>query len=343
MHLPHGNYNNCSGPLATNTTCCYCFISRDYEDFGHLVNYKYWTCAVARNNSLLPFNSTSIDTKGGRVAWITGRFGHKDKFREGVNNYCQQVRELNFFEPQDIYCYWDSPDYVLQNSRFSRHLRFRTDPTDVSAKGGGFWFHKSVLLRHNLDVYKDGDFLVYTDIDRFDFFQLGTFHAVLEVIARRGDDLAIDVIGNSIEISDTKEDMLAAFYASKSMRESPQVIANVIVVRNSPNMKLFVDAWVDCMADWHMVSDEPSVLPNGPRYSDHRHDQSALSLLIKSFMTKQVVVGPPARPYAFLCEILTYKFKNETNPSCPFPAFYADRFKASSNYSIAQEEGALTQ
>ncbi len=24
----------CSGPLATNTTCCYCYISRDDEEYG---------------------------------------------------------------------------------------------------------------------------------------------------------------------------------------------------------------------------------------------------------------------------------------------------------------------
>jgi hypothetical protein len=43
------------------------------------------------------------------------------------------------------------------------------DPQDLSAKGGGFWFHKPVLLRHHLDLYSEGELLALADVDRMDF------------------------------------------------------------------------------------------------------------------------------------------------------------------------------
>ncbi len=332
MNMPSGNSTLCSGPLATNTTCCYCYISRDDEEYDtKAIREKYWSCAVARNNSLLPLNLTRINTQGKRVAWITGRFGNADYFEHEIKGFCRDIRNLNFFEPQDVYCFWQSPDYALQNPKFHRHLQYRNDPKDLSAKGGGYWFHKSVLIRHHLDLYSEGDLLVYTDLDRTDFFLQGTLHAMLETMAARGDDLSIEFMGPSPEAVFTKEDVLAAFNASHYIRRSPQVLANAIVVRNSPTMKLFTDAWVDCVSDWHMVSDEPSVLPNAPNCGDHRHDQSILSVLIKTFMTKQAVVGPPARAYIFTSEIATYKFEKGAEPACPFAAFYEEKFKTHFN------------
>jgi hypothetical protein len=328
--LELGN-NVCFGPLPTNTTCCYCFFSRDYEPFGFIGTCKYWTCAAARENSLWPVNSTLPDSKGARVAWITGKFGHNNRFQTEVMKSCQQVQEMNLFDPRDVFCYWETPDYVLQDQRFHRHLKYLTDPKDVSAKGGGFWFHKSVLLRHHLDAYQDGDIFVYTDSDLMDFFQLGTFHASVETMATRGDDLCLNVGGNAIEGKYAKGDLLAAFNASKFMRMSPQSLGGTIVIRTSPTMKRFMDAWVECMADWHMVSDEPSVLPNEPAYIDHRHDQAVMSLLVKRFMTIQAVVGPPARPYQPISQIMTYKFKDGADPLCPFAAYYAERGNATGN------------
>ncbi len=316
--------NICWGPLATNTTCCYCYFSPNGSQLLSMNNNSVsWTCAVARNNSLVSLNETLVvDTKRRHVVWITGRFGYRNRFEREVNAYCQRVRDLNFFQSRDIYCYWDSPDYILQHPKFKLHRRYRMDPKDVSARGGGFWFHKALLVRHLLHSYNDDDFIVYADTDRIDFLELGTFHAVLDTMLNRPqDDLCIEVMGRNVDASHTKEDVLAAFNASKYIRESSQVNGNMVFVRNSPQMKRFVDAWIECVADWHMVTDDPSVLPNGPRFQAHRHDQSILSVLLKTFATPQAVVGPPARSYHEVAQLLTFRFRDNAKPICPFASF----------------------
>jgi hypothetical protein len=158
MNFPSSNNTLCLGTLPTNTTSCFCYVSRHVDPPATVDTYKYWSCVVARPHSLLlPFYSTdrtnmsttttfTAYTNGRSVAWITGRFGHADHFEQQLKRVCQRVRDLNVFAPQDIYCYWQSPDYVLQqHAKFHRHLQYRNDPNDLSTKGGGFWFHKSLI------------------------------------------------------------------------------------------------------------------------------------------------------------------------------------------------------
>merc|ERR1711879_156216 len=40
--------------------------------------------------------------------------------------------------------------------------------------------------------------------------------------------------------------------------------------------------WRTCVADWHLVSDEPSTSRNSAKFRENRHDQSCLSLLLKN-------------------------------------------------------------
>jgi hypothetical protein len=277
--------------------------------------------------------------KGKRIAWITGQF--QEQAQEQVTKMCQQVQAMKLFHLPDVYCVWKAPSNVTHHKQFRRHFQHSE---------GAQWIHRALLLRQTMDLYNEGDYLVYTDADRIDFFELGSFHGVLEtMLTNELDDLSIDLEGNSNEIGYTKEDVLAAFDANTTMRESPQVRVQVVVIRNSPPMKRFMDAWVECVADWHMVSDEASVLSNSERFAGHRHDQSILSLLIKTFMTTQHVVGPPARPFSFLCQYVTYKLKEQyykgggdvsltTFPPlmCPFKKFYASRFVAHHNMTMSR-------
>jgi hypothetical protein len=102
------------------------------------------------------------------------------------------------FDPQEVFCYWDTPDYALQDPRFAQHLLYQNDPADVSTKGGGFWFHESVLFCATL--WTCTRCFVYTDVDRID---LGSFRAMLETMQNRNDDLAVDIIGNTVDSSVT--------------------------------------------------------------------------------------------------------------------------------------------
>ena len=196
-----------------------------------------------------------------KLVVVTGKWGPGDGYKHQVDEYCRRVEETGFFERDNIFCYSESPEYVLQDERFSRHLWYRSDPNDMSVRGAGYWFQKSVTVRHHMDLIEDGALIIWADVDRIDFFRQGTFNALLETMERRGADFSIEHQGG-LENGWTKEDALRAFNATPSMRETKQVNANAWVVRNSASMRKFLDAVIECVADWHMVSDDPSVFPN---------------------------------------------------------------------------------
>lgn len=268
--------------------------------------------------------SISINEDKIKIVMMTAKLGFDKKFRTVVETYCKEVRQTEVFHHRvhDLFCYEEPPDFEMQNKKFSRHRRFLTEPTDKSARGGGYWFHKPLILQHHMDQYNDGDYLIWTDVDRIDFVQQNTsFIAVLETMVKRGDDLCIESMMWSLEKDWTKQDILAAFKANSGQRDSPQVNANAIVMRISSRMKTFINTWVECVSDWHMVSDEQSILPNAGNFKENRHDQSILSLLIKTFMSRQGVIGPPARTYKPGSQYYTYKLLESVDPVCPLNHF----------------------
>jgi hypothetical protein len=312
-----------TGPISeTIFACCFCYT--DYPDFilentdedhgadqrmdqwtthintigyreNHNEGQQYCFCAEPRET---PGNSTTINlTNGTTVAVVTGKFGHEDTtFQNEIDDLCCYIDATTFIHREKLHCVYQTPEFILHNKRFYRHLKYRLDPNDVSARGGGYWIHKPLLLRHYMDHYNDNDVIFWVDVDRHDFFWYRTYKTVLETMDRRKADFVIETL-DFVEHRFTKEDVLRAFNATNKMRSSRQVNGNAIVVRNRAKMRHFMDAFIDCMADWHMVSDDESFLPNPPNFREHRHDQSILSMMVKTFLQNPLVIGPPAQPY----------------------------------------------
>lgn len=331
----------CSGNNVTSFSCCYCF--HGYPDFvwqsqvtllpppengpTPLPEARYWFCAEPMEGNQSDGGLHWSYQPSSAVALVTGKLGHGNRFKDEVAEHCDLARAMRIFAPDRVFCYSETPHYMHQDPRFVRHLQFQTDPDDVSARGGGYWFHKAVAVLHHSYSLNDGDYIVWTDVDRADFFRTGTLHTLLYAMEQRGADLVIETMGDTSEDSWTKEDVLLAFNASSSIRSSDQVLGNAWIVRNSPTMRKFLVALIDCASDWHMLSDAPSVFPNGAGFVEHRHDQSILGLLIKQFLIKHATaVGPPARAYQPQdSAYFTFSFdrsKDSQEPSCPFAKFY---------------------
>jgi hypothetical protein len=285
----------------------------------------YWFCALSQNNTLLLNNWTKYDVVKNNLIVVTGKFGYNNQFGHDVNVFCNKVKKTGLIEDDNnIYCYTKLPTFILQDTRFAKHLQYLTNPDDVSARGGGYWFHKSVLLRYRMENEEDGKYIIWADNDRFNFFRRGHFQGLIIAMEERSADFAIEELPRCPEKQWSKEDMLQAFHVNESGRESNQVNANAMVIRNSPKMRRFVDAWVDCVSDWHMVSDDKSIIPNRVDFVENRHDQSILGLLVKQFLSNESVIGPPVRPYHKVGTMHTYHMaeKQFEDVKCPFKTFY---------------------
>jgi hypothetical protein len=341
-------HNHCSGPIEKLFSCCFCY--GEYPDFileetgqwskhvellgfkeSHTKDKQYWFCAEPRRAVLNKTNAMISLAQGTNVVVVTGKFGHGDGFQSQIEDFCNKIKAASFVRYEHIYCMYQSPDFVLRDNRFNRHLRYHQEPNDVSSRGGGYWVHKSLLVRHHMDQCKDNDIIFWVDADRLDFFWQGSLKTVLETIDKREADFVIES-QDEAEYRYTKEDVLVAFNATDEMRTSRQVNENAWLIRNSPKMRQFMDAFIECAADWHMISDDPSIIKNHPDFVEHRHDQSLMAMMVKKFLSDKLVIGPPAQPYQLGFAVYhTYKLldgrsvKNESTinqPYCPFPSFY---------------------
>lgn len=129
---------------------------------------------------------------------------------------------------------------------------------------------------------RDGDTLCYCD-------SLYSFTGNFEDFARRAlvhRDVAIasnkPCEPEFIEAAWTKLDVFHALDVDYGVHSrSPQCGGGFMVIRRSFESIRFVSQWLAFCQDYRLISDSPSILPNGPEFIEHRHDQSILSLLAK--------------------------------------------------------------
>lgn len=108
----------------------------------------------------------------------------------------------------------------------------------------------------------------------------------------------------------TKGDVLDYFQVRGTEKMlSPQYQAGVVFIRKKPKTVALVQSWLDLYYEnFHLLDDTPSHSPNEKGFVEHRHDQSALSLLLKRQGTSVIPLEEVYRPcwnlYSRFCPIL---------------------------------------
>ena len=65
------------------------------------------------------------------------------------------------------------------------------------------------------------------------------------------------------------------------LNNNTQTFANTIMLYVCDETRNLINDWYNYACDYHNIDDSPSIIPNHSLFSEHRHDQSILSLLIK--------------------------------------------------------------
>ena len=217
------------------------------------------------------------------INYVTAKFGIDAAFKESVMKHAAAVDEAKVFNK--TYAYYELPDFALHDPRFERHIKFLEKKNDASKRGGGYWFWKPLIVGKLLDGMGDGEVLVYGDNDRDDF--VPTIRRVVEVMVDNKLDFGITHRPQSGDraVVWSKGDMLEEFYPNVPYEQldiAKHIHANLFIVRNSKQVRNLFAAWVRCVSNWQLVSDEPSRRPNHPAFKENRHDQALLSLLLQS-------------------------------------------------------------
>jgi hypothetical protein len=219
------------------------------------------------------------------ITYVTGKFGRNAPFKHAIRNANNWV-VASGLEPHQVHALSSFPDFILNDQRWERHLEFLTNET-APTRGGGYWFWKGPLIQHYFDKLRDGDILIFSDSDVMDGW--GWTHKLLKTMLSKNNTFALYET-DFLEHSWTKQDILRKYCGDAVSRSAgarqKQYSANFLVFIKSPGTTRLLQDWIDALADFHLVSDEPSAIPNFRTFRENRHDQSILSTMLKCQYSK---------------------------------------------------------
>lgn len=194
-------------------------------------------------------------------------------YEKSAVRLASEANDSNLFD--GIYGYTDFPEFILSDERWKQQLKSKKQT------GSGFWFWKAPLISNILNQINDGDVLLYADAG----CELGNMYQFKKV----AEDLCdYDIVGYSLtqmEKDYTKGDVFAEFGVSSNNTiygESPQILATYISLKNTPQTRKFIQHWESLVANFHLLDDEASIVPNAPTFREPRRDQSLFSMLMKA-------------------------------------------------------------
>lgn len=149
-------------------------------------------------------------------------------------------------------------------------------------QGNGLWLWKPYFVYKTLLESKENDIIFYCDAGAF------FIKDVKKIINTMDDDIWISDIP-LIEKQFTKEDAFILMDCdNKIYKETNQIQANFIAIKNTKRSKKFVKEWLDYCCNINILSPnsiEPKI-ENSMDFIGHREDQSVLSLLSKKWKIK---------------------------------------------------------
>lgn len=157
----------------------------------------------------------------------------------------------------------------------------------MNCRGYGYWSWKPQIVLQTLKKMNDGDVLVYSDAGTH--LNLGGLEKMKGYIelARTHDTHNIAFQMPHVEEMWNKMDLLARYPSAMQTEKHPwqtgQYAACAFVLQKTHQTVKMVEEWLEVCLDRHLIDDTPSVLPNHSDFKEHRHDQSAWSLIRKKY------------------------------------------------------------
>lgn len=199
------------------------------------------------------------------------------KYGPTLSRLKKQAEEVGIFKSINMF----TEDNVFQACPALEEYRGLME----SSRGYGYWIWKYHLISKLLQEINEGEVLLYLDagcslnpsgLERMRFY----YDQVLQTggLAFKGRT------ANSFEHRVTKQDTYTRIIGDDNTHYgTPQVQTTVMFFRSDRENLSFMNEIMKIFRedDQHHFDDSPSVLPNGPNFRGHRHDQSVFSLLCK--------------------------------------------------------------
>ena len=171
-------------------------------------------------------------------------------------------------------------DKVIEYSLEDMDQQFKDENKELLAesRGAGYWLWKPYFILKTLNTLNDGDVLIYCDTAMEFLSSIDTY-----INAMKSSIMLFQHNVEYIEKQFTKGDIFKELDCinDPSITDSIQLDASHSLWKKDVNSIAFVTEWLNLCKVKQLISDDPSITPNLPGFSENRHDQSILSVLAK--------------------------------------------------------------
>lgn len=198
-------------------------------------------------------------------------------YEPAVHRLYKQAEEFQIFDK----IFGLTTEDLLNTIFWRQHSEFILS----NPRGFGYWIWKPYLINALLKQIDDDDVILYLDCG-------------CELFIKQKDKLVeqINTVkeyygtpAGSDDIMSSKHDLLHHFSIDFSDKEHidicnmPHVQAGALLIKKTKTMSIIIDLWYNLCCNYHFIDDSPSVLPNHPKFIEHRHDQSVLNMILKTY------------------------------------------------------------
>lgn len=167
-------------------------------------------------------------------------------------------------------------------------FRRRNQEILSAPRGGGYYLWKPYFYRKAYDKLGEGDYLVYIDAGAV---YVNKIQYLIDCMEHEKVSLMIFSLEQErIEKGNTKRDAFVLTGCDEpKYTDTPQSIGGYFVCKKAPEVEAYLDEVLQYAQDIRIISDKPNVmgLPNYEEFTDHRHDQSVISLMSKKYGFKR--------------------------------------------------------
>ena len=242
------------------------------------VYYEVWRKFMMSNQ-----NWNDIQKIISSFTYIIGKFGEQSgQFTQEVDRK-RAYLVFSGVNVSRIVTYDSFPQFVTQDERWKIHL---ANPDDSL----GFW--KAPLLEHELSKCEDGDFIIYSDVGMWQHMRWMA-HLIAKMAIQ---NFTVAVMQDEYpETMGTKGDVFHQYCGmdgkskTSSLNQSQLRVLNdeytysskMVVIRKSPGAHQLIKDWMDGVAVYSMLDDSKGTRKSFAKFSEHRHEESILSVLLK--------------------------------------------------------------
>ncbi|OPA80468.1 hypothetical protein BVG16_06995 [Paenibacillus selenitireducens] len=192
-----------------------------------------------------------------------------------------------------------------------RHKEF----LEVSNRGAGYWLWKPYIILKTLEDANEGDYVFYCDSGSI---FINSIDHIINAMEQNNQSIFL----TELPLLEKQWTKMECFHELKCMdekyRETPQVIATYIMLKKDENSIKLMNEYYNLCCKYQLLDDSKE-MKQDPKFIDHRHDQSLLSLLAKmnnvSFHRDITQYG--IRPFLYTAAGREYMIKSYRNSSYP--------------------------